>query len=66
MEGQAQGAQQINEAMMQLRDTSEQTADSLKEINQAIELLKEVAQILSEGISRFKVNSSKHKAYVEA
>nr|WP_290224493.1 methyl-accepting chemotaxis protein [Trichocoleus desertorum] len=56
MEGQTQGAQQINEAMTQLRDTSEQTADSLKEINHAIAQLQDVAQRLNQEILRFKIS----------
>ncbi len=56
MEAQAEGAQQISEAMGQLSETSMQTADALREINSAIAQLNEVAQSLSQEISRFKIN----------
>ncbi|HLO88973.1 MAG TPA: methyl-accepting chemotaxis protein [Nostocaceae cyanobacterium] len=57
MEIQAQGAQQISEAIMQLGQTSAQTADSLREINKAIAQLNQVSQGLREAISRFSVKS---------
>jgi methyl-accepting chemotaxis protein WspA len=57
METQAQGAQQIGDAMGQLRDTSEQTTDSLRGINTAIADLNGAAQGLQREISRFKIAS---------
>lgn len=56
MEAQTQGAQQISGAMEQLSETSTQTAESLREINTAIEQLNQVAQGLRQEISRFKVS----------
>ncbi|MBD2448286.1 methyl-accepting chemotaxis protein [Nostoc sp. FACHB-152] len=55
METQSQGALQISEAMTQLSNTSAQTAGSLREINNAISQLSQVAQVLRQEISRFKL-----------
>jgi methyl-accepting chemotaxis protein WspA len=55
MEAQSQGALQISEAMTQLSNTSTQTAGSLREINNAISQLTQVAQVLRQEISRFKL-----------
>ncbi|AFY71598.1 methyl-accepting chemotaxis sensory transducer [Thalassoporum mexicanum PCC 7367] len=57
MENQAEGAQQIGDAMSQLRDTSEQTTGSLRGINLAIADLNNAAQGLQQEISRFKIKS---------
>ncbi|MBW4559597.1 MAG: methyl-accepting chemotaxis protein [Mojavia pulchra JT2-VF2] len=57
METQSQGAQQISDAMTQLSSTSVQTAASLREINNAIAQLNQVAQGLRQEISRFKVKA---------
>jgi methyl-accepting chemotaxis protein WspA len=56
MEIQSQGAEQISDAMNQLNTNSAQTAASLREINNAIAQLNQVAQGLRQEISRFKVN----------
>lgn len=60
MEAQTQGAQQISKAMEQLSDTSLQTANSLREINAAIEQLNQVAQGLRQEIAYFKVGSEEY------
>ncbi|MBE9208293.1 methyl-accepting chemotaxis protein [Nostoc sp. LEGE 06077] len=57
MEIQSLGAQQISEAMVQLSSTSVQTADSLREINQAIAQLNQVSRGLRQEVSIFKVKS---------
>jgi methyl-accepting chemotaxis protein WspA len=57
MRGQAQGAQQISEAMHQLNEAAQQTAASLHESAQAIAQLTDTAQDLHDGISRFKVQA---------
>lgn len=57
MEAQAQGAQQISIAMVQLSETSTQTADSLREINNVIEQLNQASHGLRQEISRFKVST---------
>jgi methyl-accepting chemotaxis protein WspA len=62
MEAQTQGAQQISTAMEQLSETSVQTADSLGEINAAIEQLNQVAQGLRLEMSRFKVRHEEEDA----
>ncbi len=54
MEGQAEGAEQISEAMVQLSEASSQTAQSLREINGAIRQLNEAAQGLRQQISGFQ------------
>jgi len=55
MVAQSQGAQQICSAMSQLNDTSQQTAESVKDTNQAISQLGSVAQDLSAEVSNFRV-----------
>ncbi|MGI0484079.1 methyl-accepting chemotaxis protein [Pantanalinema rosaneae CENA516] len=57
MEMQSQGAQQISEAMMQLKESSGQTAASLNETNTVITQLSHVAQGLQTAISRFKIHT---------
>src|SRR5437867_4413471 len=53
MHAQAQGAQQISEAMGQLRETVQQTAESLYDSTSVIEQLNLAAQGLHDEISRF-------------
>jgi methyl-accepting chemotaxis protein WspA len=62
MEAQTQGAQQISGAMEQLSETSIQTADSIREINSAIEQLSQVAQGLRQEISRFKLGDESYSS----
>jgi methyl-accepting chemotaxis protein WspA len=56
MEMQFQGAQQISEAMTQLSNTSNQTADSLQEINRVIEHLNQAEQSLRREVMQFKID----------
>lgn len=55
MLAQAQGAQQIKAAMEQLNDTSQQTADSVKDTNQVILQLGDVAQDLQMEVAHFRL-----------
>ncbi|MFW8369185.1 hypothetical protein ACOICT_29480, partial [Klebsiella pneumoniae] len=55
---QATGAEQINQALVQLSEAAQQTAESLQQSSQAIEELNHVANGLKSGVSRFKVLSS--------
>jgi PAS domain S-box-containing protein len=58
MQAQAQGAQQINEAIVQLRDAAQQTAASLHASTRAIAQLSEVSQSLHNGRGRFTREST--------
>ncbi|PBQ15212.1 methyl-accepting chemotaxis protein [Pseudomonas congelans] len=55
MQAQATGAEQINQALVQLADASSQTVDSLRQASFAIDELSQVAVGLRSGVSRFKV-----------
>ena len=55
MQGQAQGARQISEAMVQLNEAAQQASESLQEFNEATEQLNSAAQDLQKEISIFKV-----------
>jgi methyl-accepting chemotaxis protein WspA len=55
MQAQATGAEQINQALVQLGDASSQTVDSLRQASFAIDELSQVAVGLRSGVSRFKV-----------
>ncbi|AVI83750.1 methyl-accepting chemotaxis protein [Pseudomonas syringae pv. tomato] len=55
MQAQATGAEQINQALVQLADASSQTVDSLRQASFAIDELSQVAVGLRGGVSRFKV-----------
>ncbi len=55
MLAQAQGAQQIKAAMEQLNDTSQQTADSVKDTHQVILQLSDVAQDLRSEVAHFRL-----------
>jgi methyl-accepting chemotaxis protein WspA len=55
MQAQATGAEQINQALVQLSEVSGQTVDSLRQAGMAIEELNQVAGSLRSGVSRFKV-----------
>jgi methyl-accepting chemotaxis protein WspA len=54
---QAQGAQQINEAMVQLRDAAQRTMESLHASTRAIAQLSELSQSLHDGRGRFTGDS---------
>ncbi|MEO0647009.1 MAG: methyl-accepting chemotaxis protein [Cyanobacteria bacterium J06650_10] len=55
MMAQSEGAQQIYSAMAQLNDTSQQTTESVKDTNQAISQLGEVALRLQSEVANFRV-----------
>lgn len=55
MQAQATGAEQINQALVQLGDASGQTVESLRQASFAIDELSQVAVGLRSGVSRFKV-----------
>jgi methyl-accepting chemotaxis protein WspA len=55
MQTQAAGAEQINQALVQLSEASGQTVDSLRQAGAAIDELNQVAGSLRNGVSRFKV-----------
>ncbi|HXC24811.1 MAG TPA: methyl-accepting chemotaxis protein [Gemmatimonadaceae bacterium] len=55
MQSQAEGAQQISDALTQLGAAAKQTAESLLQSNQAIDQLNEAARSLQSGVSRFTV-----------
>ena len=57
MQSQAEGAQQISEALVQLGAAARQTAESLAQSNQAIDQLNDASQSLQAGVSRFAVGS---------
>ena len=56
MDDQNAGAEEINEAMMQLSQTADQTRQSLSEFNKATGQLKDAVQDLQREVSQFKVN----------
>lgn len=55
MQAQSTGAEQINQALVQLSEASSQTVDSLRQAGSAIDELNQVANNLRVGVSRFKV-----------
>ena len=55
MQAQSTGAEQINQALVQLSEASSQTVDSLRQAGAAIDELNQVANNLRVGVSRFKV-----------
>jgi len=57
MSSQAQGGQQIRDAIIQLSESAQQTADSLRQSNGAIMQLNEAAQRLQDGASNFRVSA---------
>jgi methyl-accepting chemotaxis protein len=58
MHFQAQGAQQINQAMIQLNESAQQTVASIRHSNSAIDNLNDAAQSLQSGITKFRVDKS--------
>jgi methyl-accepting chemotaxis protein WspA len=57
MQSQTLGAQQISEGMVQLNEAAQQTVGSLRQSSVSIDSLKEAAQDLQQGVSRFNINS---------
>ncbi len=55
MQFQAEGADQINQSMIQLNDAAQQTVESLRESNSEIEKLNDAARRLQMGVTKFKV-----------
>jgi methyl-accepting chemotaxis protein len=56
MHFQAQGAQQITEAMVQLSESAQQSVDSIHHSTSAIDSLNDAAQSLQSGVSKFRVS----------
>jgi len=57
MQTQANGAEQITQALSQLSEAAQQTAESLRQSSQAIDDLTLVANQLRTSVSRFKVDA---------
>ncbi len=55
MQFQAEGADQINQSMIQLNEAAQQTVESLRESNSEIEKLNDAARRLQMGVTKFKV-----------
>lgn len=55
MHFQSQGAEHINHSMIQLNEAAQQTVESLRESNYAIERLNDAARDLQNGVTKFKV-----------
>ncbi len=58
MHFQSQGAQQIKMAMMQLSESAQQTVDSIRHSNAAIDQLNDAAQAMQSSVSKLRVNKS--------
>ncbi|MCF6212214.1 MAG: methyl-accepting chemotaxis protein [Gammaproteobacteria bacterium] len=58
MHFQSQGAQQIKMAMMQLSESAQQTVDSIRHSNAAIDQLNDAAQSMQSSVSKLRVNKS--------
>ncbi|MBF0263752.1 MAG: methyl-accepting chemotaxis protein [Gammaproteobacteria bacterium] len=58
MQSQSLGSEQIRDSMTHLNDTAHQTAESLKQSNQSIQLLKGAANGLQTAVSIFKVRKN--------
>lgn len=56
MHFQAQGAQQITEAMVQLSESAQQSVESIHHSTSAIDSLNDAAQSLQSGVSKFRVS----------
>lgn len=57
MQAQATSAEQITQALIQLSEAAQQTAESLRESSQAIDNLTLVANELRTGVSRFRIEA---------
>ena len=55
MQAQATGAEQISDALLQLTESAQQTVESLRQSNHAIDGLNETASDMRTGVSRFKL-----------
>ncbi|MEW5756496.1 MAG: methyl-accepting chemotaxis protein [Pseudomonadota bacterium] len=55
MQFQAEGADQINQSMIQLNEAAQQTVESIRESNIEIGKLNQAAMLLQVGVTRFKV-----------
>ena len=55
MQFQAEGSEQINESMTQLNETAHHTAESLHQSSLSISQMKDAAQVLQQGVSKFQV-----------
>ncbi len=58
MHFQSQGAQQIKTAMMQLSESAQQTVDSIRHSNAAIDQLNDAAQSMQSSVSKLRVSKS--------
>jgi methyl-accepting chemotaxis protein len=58
MKFQTEGSEQISDSMSQLNDTAQQTAESLRQSSHSIAQLKDAAQGLQQGVSKFTVSRS--------
>ena len=57
MHAQATGAHQISETLIQLSEAAQQTAESLRQSNLAIDQLNEAARGLQASVTRFKLDA---------
>lgn len=57
MQAQSGGAEQIMQTMMQFNESMQQTADSLRNTRQSIDLLNNAAHNLQSGVSHFRVTA---------
>jgi methyl-accepting chemotaxis protein WspA len=57
MQAQSGGAEQITQTMMQFNESMQQTADSLRNTRQSIDLLNNAAHNLQSGVSHFRVTA---------
>jgi methyl-accepting chemotaxis protein WspA len=58
MQAQATGAEQISEALVQLMDAAQQTAESLRQSSAAVDELNQVSGNLRGSVSRFKLQAA--------
>ena len=57
MHFQAQGAEQITHAMIQLSESAQQSVESIQHSTSAIDSLNDAAQSLQSGVSKFRVSN---------
>lgn len=57
MRGQTQGARQISEALVQLGEAARLSADSIRESGKSLEQLNETADLLKNGIAKFRLGN---------
>ena len=65
MQGQAQGAHQISDSMDQLNEVTQQTADSIRETNFALEQLTKTARDLQDEIANVRIARHPQNALCE-